>query len=75
MQVDAQPDGSLTFEAPEQMAGTAVRTVATQRRLVDRLVTTLVDTPTPDHAAARTLYELLLPTELKNAPRRWRTWC
>ena len=63
--IDAQADGALAFESPTQLAGTAVRTVATQRLLVDRLVTAMVDSPSPDPASARTLFELLIPAELK----------
>ena len=63
--IDATADGALAFESPTRLAGTAVRTVATQRLLVDRLVTTLVDSPSPDPASARTLFELLIPAELK----------
>lgn len=65
VRIDTCPDGSLCFESPIQRAGTAVRTVATQRLLVDRLVTTLVDSPSPDPDSARTLFELLVPAELK----------
>ncbi len=58
-------DGGLTFEASVRRAGTPTRTVPTQRALVDRLVESLVDSPSPDPSAARTLFELLFPNELK----------
>ncbi len=61
----SEPDGGLTFEASTRRAGTPTRTVPTQRALVDRLVESLVDSPSPDPSAARTLFELLFPNDLK----------
>ncbi|GAA2481665.1 CHAT domain-containing protein [Terrabacter carboxydivorans] len=65
VRVRSEPDGSLTFEASTRRAGTPTRTVPTQRALVDRLVESLVDSPSPDPSAARTLFELLFPNDLK----------
>ena len=65
VRVRSEDDGGLTFEASVRRAGTPTRTVPTQRALVDRLVESLVDSPSPDASAARTLFELLFPNELK----------
>ncbi|WP_330474966.1 CHAT domain-containing protein [Terrabacter sp. C0L_2] len=65
VRVRSEADGSLTFEASTRRAGTPTRTVPTQRALVDRLVESLVDSPSPDPSAARTLFELLFPNDLK----------
>jgi len=65
VRVCSEPDGGLTFEASTRRAGTPTRTVPTQRALVDRLVESLVDSPSPDPSAARTLFELLFPNDLK----------
>ncbi|HET8988315.1 MAG TPA: CHAT domain-containing protein, partial [Humibacillus sp.] len=65
VRVRTEVDGGLTFEAATRRAGAPTRTVPTQRALVDRLVESLVDSPSPDSSAARTLFELLFPNELK----------
>ena len=65
VRVCSEADGSLSFEASTRRAGTPTRTVPTQRALVDRLVESLVDSPSPDPSAARTLFELLFPNDLK----------
>jgi len=65
VRVRSESDGSLTFEASVGRAGTPTRTVGTQRALVDRLVESLVDTPSPDAVSAHTLFELLFPNDLK----------
>ncbi len=65
VRVRCESDGGLTFEASIRRAGAPIRTVPTQRALVDRLVEQLVDSPTPDPAAARALFELLFPNDLK----------
>ncbi len=65
VRVCSEADGGLTFEASTRRAGTPTRTVPTQRALVDRLVESLVDSPSPDPSAARTLFELLFPNDLK----------
>ncbi|WP_020142109.1 CHAT domain-containing protein [Terracoccus sp. 273MFTsu3.1] len=65
VRVRSEPDGGLSFEASMRRAGTPTRTVPTQRALVDRLVESLVDSPSPDPSAARTLFELLFPNDLK----------
>jgi hypothetical protein len=65
VRVRSEDDGSLTFEASVRRAGAPTRTVSTQRALVDRLVESLVDSPSPDSSAARTLFELLFPNDLK----------
>ncbi|WP_323096178.1 CHAT domain-containing protein [Intrasporangium sp. YIM S08009] len=65
VRVRSESDGSLTFEASVGRAGTPTRTVGTQRALVDRLVESLVDTPSPDVVSAHTLFELLFPNDLK----------
>jgi hypothetical protein len=63
--VRSEDDGGLTFEAAVRRAGAPTRTVPTQRALVDRLVESLVDSPSPDPSAARTLFELLFPNDFK----------
>lgn len=65
VRVRSEADGGLTFEASMRRAGTPTRTVPTQRALVDRLVESLVDSPSPDPSASRTLFELLFPNDLK----------
>lgn len=65
VRVRSEDDGSLSFQASTRRAGTPTRTVPTQRALVDRLVESLVDSPSPDPSAARTLFELLFPNDLK----------
>ncbi|HET7801804.1 MAG TPA: CHAT domain-containing protein [Humibacillus xanthopallidus] len=65
VRVRTEDDGGLTFEAAVRRAGAPTRTVPTQRALVDRLVESLVDSPSPDSSASRTLFELLFPNELK----------
>ncbi|TQM57429.1 CHAT domain-containing protein [Humibacillus xanthopallidus] len=65
VRVRTEDDGGLTFEAAIRRAGAPTRTVPTQRALVDRLVESLVDSPSPDSSASRTLFELLFPNELK----------
>ncbi|EWT02401.1 hypothetical protein N865_06035 [Intrasporangium oryzae NRRL B-24470] len=65
VRVHSDPDGALVFDASVRRAGAPTRTVPTQRALVDRLVESLVDTPSPDDSASRTLFELLFPNDLK----------
>ncbi|WP_404389229.1 CHAT domain-containing protein [Humibacillus xanthopallidus] len=65
VRVRSEADGGLTFEAALRRAGAPTRTVPTQRALVDRLVESLVDSPSPDSSAARTLFELLFPNDFK----------
>lgn len=65
VRVRSESDGALSFQASARRAGAPVRTVPTQRALVDRLVEALVDSPTPDPASSRALFELLFPNDLK----------
>jgi tetratricopeptide (TPR) repeat protein len=64
-------DGSLRFLALTQRARAEARVVATQRRLVDQFVRSTIHNTRHDRELTRTLFELLLPNELKEqAPDR-----
>jgi hypothetical protein len=67
-----QPDdGSLRFVALTQRARAEARVVATQRSLVDQFVRNTIRNTRHDRELTRTLFELLLPNELKEqAPDR-----
>ena len=64
-------DGSLRFVALTQRARAEARVVATQRELVDQLVRNTIQSTRHDSRLTQTLFELLLPNELKEqAPDR-----
>ncbi len=63
---DQTGDGTLRFSALTRRARAEVRLQATQRRLVDDFVAQSIQTTRDNQAVARTLFELLLPNELKD---------
>jgi pimeloyl-ACP methyl ester carboxylesterase len=64
-------DGSLRFVAMTDRARAEARVVATQRELVDQFVRSTIRSTRHDSELTRTLFELLLPNELKErAPDR-----
>ncbi len=64
-------DGSLRYVALTQRARAEARVVATQRKLVDQFVRNTIRNTRHDRELTRTLFELLLPNELKEqAPDR-----
>jgi CHAT domain-containing protein/pimeloyl-ACP methyl ester carboxylesterase/tetratricopeptide (TPR) repeat protein len=67
-----EPDtGTLRFSASTRRARTEVRLLATQRELVDQFIKKSICSSWDSRAASRTLFELLLPNELKeSAPRQ-----
>ncbi|MDH4100776.1 MAG: CHAT domain-containing protein, partial [Nitrospirota bacterium] len=58
--------GTLRFSALTQRARSEVRLLATQRELVDSFIEQSVLTTQDNRTAARTLFELLLPNEIKD---------
>ena len=66
---DGGGDGALRFAALTRRARTEVRLLPTQRTLVDQFIHRTLATTRHDQSVARTLFDLLLPNELKdNAP-------
>jgi pimeloyl-ACP methyl ester carboxylesterase len=64
-------DGTLRFVASTRRARSEVRLQRTQRALVDSFIERAIRQTTDDEAVAGTLFELLLPNELKEqAPDR-----
>jgi CHAT domain-containing protein len=64
---EGQPgDGSLRFSASTRRARSEVRLLATQRALVDQFIQQSIQTTRHNRAAAKTLFELLLPSEIKD---------
>ena len=61
------PQGTLRFTATTKRARNEVRLLATQRALVDRFVEQAIRTTQDNRQVSRTLFELLLPNELKEA--------
>jgi pimeloyl-ACP methyl ester carboxylesterase/tetratricopeptide (TPR) repeat protein len=59
--------GTLRFTATTKRARNEVRLQATQRALVDRFVEQAIRTTQDNRQVSRTLFELLLPNELKEA--------
>ncbi len=59
--------GTLRFTATTKRARNEVRLLATQRALVDRFVEQAIRTTQDNRQVSRTLFELLLPNELKEA--------
>lgn len=62
-----QAQGTLRFGAATRRARAEVRLQPTQRKLVDQFVKEAIGTTQDNHAISRTLFELLLPRELKEA--------
>ena len=63
---DGEPDdGSLRFSASTRRARSEVRLHAIQRALVDQFIAESICTTRDYRAGARTLFELLLPNEIK----------
>ena len=61
------PDGGLRFAGITGRARTEVRLLSTQRQLVDQYVEEAVATTRDNRAVARTLFDLLLPNDLKES--------
>lgn len=59
--------GALRFTSTTKRARNEVRLLATQRVLVDRFVEQAIRTTQDNRQVSRTLFELLLPNELKEA--------
>ena len=63
---DGEPgDGVLRFAASTRRARAEVRLLSTQQALVDQFIAQSVRTTADNRTIARTLYELLVPTEIK----------
>ena len=58
-------DGGLRFAAVTGRARTEVRLLSTQRQLVDQYIESAIATTRDNRAVARTMFDLLLPNELK----------
>lgn len=59
-------DGTLRFSALTRRARAEVRLLATQRELVDSFIEQSIRTTRDNRTAARTMFELLLPNEIKD---------
>lgn len=62
---NGEPGGGLRFAAVTRRARTEVRLLPTQRAIVDRFVQDASETTSHDAGIGRTLFDLLLPNELK----------
>lgn len=62
----APADGSLRFSSSTRRARSEVRLLAPQRILVDEFIQQSIRTTRDNRLAARTLFELLLPNEIKD---------
>jgi CHAT domain/Lecithin:cholesterol acyltransferase len=60
-------DGGLRFAALTGRARTEVRLLSTQRQLVDQYIEGAIASTRDNRAVARTLFDLLLPNELKES--------
>jgi len=58
-------DGTLRFAASTRRARAEVRLLPTQQALVDQFIAQSIRTTADNRTIARTLYELLMPTEIK----------
>jgi len=63
---DNSPQRTLRFAATTRRARSEVRLLPTQRALVDRFVEEAIRTTLDDRTVSRTLFEMLLPNELKD---------
>jgi pimeloyl-ACP methyl ester carboxylesterase len=64
---EGKGDGALRFAALTQRARTEVRLLPTQRTLVDQYIQRTLATTRHEQGVARTLFDLLLPNELKES--------
>jgi hypothetical protein len=64
---DGAPAGALRFAALTRRARTEVRLLPTQRAVVDQFVERTLATTRHEQGVARTLFDLLLPNELKES--------
>lgn len=62
---DGPSDGTLRFSSFTRQARSEVRILATQRTLVDRFIERSIRTTMDNRDLRRTLFELLIPNELK----------
>ncbi len=65
LQVTGEPDGSLKFQTLTDRARAPVQLQAVQRPLIDRFVQDAIANVNTDTALCQTLFDLLLPLELK----------
>ncbi len=66
LEITAKKDGTLRFVTLTRRARAEVVMVPTQRALVDQFITRAITNTGRDAATARTLFQLLLPNELKD---------
>ena len=66
LQVLAQEDGTLKYTALTELARAEVELQPTQRNLVDQFIERAVGNVLANQSVAKTLFELLIPNELKN---------
>lgn len=66
---DGKASGALRFTATTRRARAEVRIQPTQRTLVDQYIEQSIRSTSDVRAAARTLFDLLVPNELKNIAR------
>ena len=59
-------EGEMVYETPTSRARVERRSVRRQKRLVDQFVSTVINDVTGGHDVARTLFELLIPNDLKD---------
>lgn len=72
LQIVAEPDGRLRFTALTDRARAEVSLLPTQRALVDQFIAKAIGKTGSDDRVASTLFELLLPNELKEHSRERR---
>jgi CHAT domain-containing protein/pimeloyl-ACP methyl ester carboxylesterase len=65
LQITAQADGALRFQALTNRARAEVSLQPTQRALVDQFIARAIADPSNDQQTTRTLFELLMPNLLK----------
>lgn len=65
IRVTADDHGALSFEALTQLARAHAALTSTQRGLVDAFVDRATSRPTMDRSVGHTLFELLMPNDLK----------
>ena len=66
LEITAKKDGTLRFVTLTRRARAEVVMVPTQRALVDQFITRAITNPGRDADTAHTLFQLLLPNELKD---------
>ena len=72
LEITGAPDGTLRFVTPTNRARANVELVPTQSALVDQFIKRSITNTGRDTATARTLFELLLPNDLKDFATRRR---